>query len=86
MNYLTAEQVLFIHSRLIGVTGGAPGVRDVGLLLSALSRPKATFEGKDLYPDVFHKAAALFESLVKNILLWTAINGPPLPPPASFSE
>lgn len=66
MNYLTAEQVLFIHSRLIGVTGGAPGVRDVGLLLSALSRPKATFEGKDLYPDVFHKAAALFESLVKN--------------------
>jgi len=66
VKYLTPEQVLFIHSRIIDTTGGAHGVRDLGLLLSAVSRPKATFEGKDLYPDVFYKAAALFESLVKN--------------------
>ncbi|MBF0559648.1 MAG: type II toxin-antitoxin system death-on-curing family toxin [Nitrospirae bacterium] len=66
MTYLTPEQVLFIHSRLIDNTGGAHGLRDLGLLLSAMSRPKATFEGKDLYPDLFHKAAALFESLVNN--------------------
>lgn len=66
MKFLTPEQVLFIHSRLIDVTGGAHGLRDLGLLLSAISRPKATFEGKNLYPDLFHKAAALFESLLKN--------------------
>lgn len=66
MKYLTPEQVLFIHSRIIDTTGGAHGVRDLGLLQSAMSRPRATFGGKDLYPDLFHKAAALFQSLVKN--------------------
>lgn len=66
MKYLTAEQVLFIHSRLIDETGGSHGIRDLGLLQSAVSRPMATFGGEDLYPDIFQKAAALMESLVKN--------------------
>lgn len=66
MKYLTPEQVLFIHSRLIDETGGAHGLRDLGLLQSAVLRPKATFGGEDLYPDIFHKAAALMESLAKN--------------------
>ena len=64
--YLTPEQVLFLHSRLIGETGGGHGIRDLGMLLSALGRPQATFEGKDLYPDLFVKAAALMDSLVRN--------------------
>jgi death-on-curing protein len=64
--YLTAEQVLFIHARLISETGGMHGVRDLGLLLSAVARPQATFEGQDLYPNLFMKAAALLESLVGN--------------------
>ena len=66
MKYLSPEQVLFIHSRLIDTTGGSHGVRDIGLLQSAVSRPKATFGGKDLYPDIFRKAAALMESLARN--------------------
>jgi death-on-curing protein len=66
VKYLTAEQVLFIHSRLIDETGGSHGVRDVGLLQSAVERARATFGGKDLYPDIFYKAAALMESLIKN--------------------
>ena len=66
MRYLSPEQVLFIHSRLIDETGGAHGVRDLGLLQSAVSRPKAAFGSEDLYPDIFHKAAALMESLIKN--------------------
>jgi len=64
--YLTAEQVLFIHARLISETGGVHGVRDLGLLLSAVARPQATFDGQDLYPNLFLKAAALLESLVGN--------------------
>ncbi|HEX2980834.1 MAG TPA: type II toxin-antitoxin system death-on-curing family toxin [Anaerolineaceae bacterium] len=64
--YLTPEQVLFLHSRLTAETGGGHGIRDLGLLLSALARPKATFEGKDLYPDLFTKAAALMDSLARN--------------------
>lgn len=66
MKYLTAEQVLFIHSRLIDETGGSHGIRDLGLLQSAIARPRATFGGEDLYSDIFHKAAALMESLIKN--------------------
>lgn len=66
MKYLAAEQVLFIHARLIAETGGAHGVRDLGLLLAAIARPQATFDGQDLYPDVFSKAGALLESLIGN--------------------
>jgi death-on-curing protein len=64
--YLTPEQVLFLHSRLIAETGGGHGLRDLGMLLSALGRSQGTFDGKDLYPDLFSKTAALMESLVRN--------------------
>lgn len=66
MNYLTPEQVLFIHYRLIEETGGSHGLRDIGLLQSAIARPMAAFGGDELYPDIFNKAAALMHSLIKN--------------------
>jgi death-on-curing protein len=66
VRYLTAEQLLFIHSRIIDETGGSHGVRDVGLLKSAIARPRATFGGNDLYPDILQKAAALMDSVVNN--------------------
>jgi death-on-curing protein len=66
MNYLTPEQVLFIHSRLVTETGGSHGVRDLGLLESAVARPRASFEGKELYPELFTKAAALMDSVINN--------------------
>jgi death-on-curing protein len=66
MNYLTVEQVAFLHARLIEETGGSHGIRDIGLLQSAVARPQATFDGEDLYPDVFSKAAALIHSLINN--------------------
>ena len=66
MTYLTAEQVLFIHARLISETGGSHGVRDLGMLLSAVGRPQASFDDQDLYPNLFSKAAALLDSLIRN--------------------
>jgi death-on-curing protein len=66
MKYLTTEQVLFIHARLISETGGEHGVLDLGLLQSAVARPQATFDEQELYPDLFSKAAALLESLIGN--------------------
>ncbi|OGO36245.1 MAG: hypothetical protein A2W35_10310 [Chloroflexi bacterium RBG_16_57_11] len=66
MSFLTVEQILFLHARLIDETGGSHGVRDLGLLLSAVGRPQASFEGQDLYPDPFSKAAALLDSLIRN--------------------
>ena len=66
MKYLTPEQVLFIHYRLIEETGGRHGIRDLALLQSALARPMATFDNNDLYPDLFTKAASLMHSLINN--------------------
>ncbi|TET98898.1 MAG: type II toxin-antitoxin system death-on-curing family toxin [Anaerolineales bacterium] len=66
MKYLSPHQVLFLHARLIEETGGSHGVRDMGLLLAALGRPKATFEGKDLHPTIYQKAAALSDSMINN--------------------
>jgi death-on-curing protein len=66
MEYLTPQQVLFVHHRLLTATGGSHGVRDLGALLAAVARPQATFEGADLYPDLFATAAAPFESLIRN--------------------
>ncbi|PQJ79673.1 type II toxin-antitoxin system death-on-curing family toxin [Polaribacter porphyrae] len=47
-------------------SGGSYGLRDESLLLSALNRPFQTFDGKDLYPSIIDKSAALFESLIIN--------------------
>jgi death-on-curing protein len=66
MNYLTPAQVLFIHSRLVSEFGGGHGLRDFGLLESAFARPQATFDSKELYPDLFTKAAVLMDSLINN--------------------
>jgi death-on-curing protein len=66
MNYLTAEQVVFIHAFVVEETGGSHGVKDLGLLESAVARPQATFDGDDLHPDLFIKAAALLHTLIQN--------------------
>ena len=64
--YLTAEQALFVHYRLLSETGGEHGVSDLGLLESAIARPRATFDRQELYADIFEKAAALMDSLINN--------------------
>jgi death-on-curing protein len=60
------EDILKIHKASIEDFGGAHGIRDEGLLSSALARPFQTFAGKDLYPSIIEKAAALGESLIIN--------------------
>lgn len=64
--FLTTYQVLFIHDRAVNRFGGSHGVRDIGLVESAVARPRATFGGKYLYHSIFDKAAALLQSLLKN--------------------
>ena len=65
MKYLTAEEILVIHSEIIDETGGMHGVRDIGLLMSIAEKPKSRFSGKELYEGVFQKAAIFLESLVQ---------------------
>jgi len=59
--FLTLEEVLEIHTTLLQEFGGPPGVRDLGLLESALFRPRTGY-----YSDLVEMAAALFESLLMN--------------------
>jgi death-on-curing protein len=61
IRYLSLDEVLAMHERLIERFGGAAGVRDTGLLDSALYRPRTGY-----YADVAEMAAALFESLLMN--------------------
>jgi death-on-curing protein len=66
IRYLSVEQVLRLHDRQLDRFGGGGGVRDRGALEAAVARPRATFGGEDLYPDLASKAAALMHSLVMN--------------------
>ena len=66
VRYVSLDEVLAIHDDMIERYGGSFGVRDLGLIQSAISRPQATFGGYDLYKTVFDKAAALFHSLLFN--------------------
>jgi death-on-curing protein len=63
---ISLSEAIEIHDILIERFGGAKGIRDMGLLQSALARPYQTFDGKELYPNTVHKAAALAESLLSN--------------------
>lgn len=63
---LTTEQVLKMHSQLIRETGGTDGLRDQGILESALNSPFQSFAGDDIYPSLQHKAARLCFGIVKN--------------------
>jgi death-on-curing protein len=64
--YLSIEQVLFLHDRLIEETGGEHGVRDLGGLESVLARPQAAFDDTEFYPDILTKAAVLMDGLTRN--------------------
>ena len=63
---LTKEQVLLLHTQLIETTGGSDGIRDMGLLESALESPFQSYGGEELYPSIQAKAARLCYGLVKN--------------------
>lgn len=66
MRFLTLIEVLELHRRIIGQSGGAFGIRDVGLLESAIAQPRMTFGGEDLYLSLLEKAAALGFSIIMN--------------------
>ena len=61
VQFLSLDEVLEIHTVLIARFGGPPGVRDLGLLESALYRPRSGY-----YDDLVEMASAMFESLIKN--------------------
>lgn len=63
--YLSLEQILALHALQIARFGGSAGLRDRASLEAAVARPRATFAGEDLHPDLPAKAAALFHAIVQ---------------------
>ena len=61
LRFLSVDEVLALHGEIVAAFGGLPGVRDAGLLESALFRPQTGY-----YKDLAEIATALFESLVMN--------------------
>ena len=63
---LNKEQILLLHADLINKFGGSHGIRDEGLLESALNAPFQSFGGRDFYPSIVSKAARLGYGLIQN--------------------
>lgn len=66
MIVLSQKQIIMLHSQLIKATGGTDGIRDYGLLESALTAPFHSFAEIDMFPSIQQKAARLCYGLVKN--------------------
>ena len=66
MKILTKDQIILLHAQLIKETGGMEGIRDEGLLDSAILNPFQSFDGKELYPTVLEKGASLGFGLIQN--------------------
>jgi len=66
IDFLNVADVLTIHVDQIERYGGDPGIRDLGLLESAVAQGRATFDGKPLHEFPFETAAAYMFHLVKN--------------------
>lgn len=66
MKKISRDQVLMLHSMVIKQSGGIDGIRDNGLLDSALHTPFQSFDNEDLYPSIQGKAARLCYSIVNN--------------------
>jgi death-on-curing protein len=63
VEHLDVEDLVDLARMLLG---NPPPIRDMGLLGSAAARPQTTAFGEDAYPDIWTKAAALLQSVVKN--------------------
>lgn len=66
MILLTIDEIIMLHGKLLETTGGLPGLRDRGILESAVFSMNASFEDVEQYPTVEEKAARVTYALIKN--------------------
>ena len=66
MMLLSVEEVQRLHAKVISKTGGSDGLRDIGLLESAVYSANAGFDGYEIYSEIEQKAARLMYALVSN--------------------
>ena len=66
MIFVTVEEVIQIHDELVIEFGGLQGIRDMGLLISAIEMPKAMMFGEYLHDSIYDKAAAYLYHIIQN--------------------
>jgi death-on-curing protein len=66
MIILNTEEIIELHTKLVDSTGGSHGIRDPGLLESAVMGCSQTFGGTEMYPTVIEKASRMAYSICKN--------------------
>lgn len=66
MIYITLQGIIDVHSEIIEKYGGVDGIRDIGLLASAIDMPKAKMYGEYLHPTIFDKAVAYLFHIIRN--------------------
>ena len=70
MIVLSTNQIIQMHSRLIETSGGSEGIRDYGLLDSAVHAPFQTYEGVSFYPSLISKGVSTGEIEFESFLVW----------------
>lgn len=68
MYYLTAEDILYLHFRIVEDFGGSHGIRDENRLKSVVQAPKQIAFGVEQYPDIFEKAAVYVRNIIADHL------------------
>ena len=66
MKGIGVEEILIFHRKIIEQTGGSDGIRDIGLIESALNRAFSTFDGNDLYKEIEDKVSIITYGLINN--------------------
>ena len=66
MEMIALEEIIIFHEKIIEKTGGSQGIRDIGLIESAINRPFQTYDGIELYPEIESKISAITYSLINN--------------------
>ena len=100
IQFLTLEEILAFHAMQMARYGGAEGIRDQGLLESAIAQPQASFDGKLLHENLFLMAAAYAFHIAQNqpfidgnkrtgllaALVFLDLNGTPVDTPSQRLE
>ena len=68
MRYLTISEILQMYRFMMEISGGTFGILSLDMLESAIAQPHSNFGGKELYPTIVEKAAALGFSVIMNHL------------------
>lgn len=73
IKFLTIDQVIEIHDTFLQIYGGLAGIRDHGLLASAVEMPRVAMFGEDMHQTIYDKASASTSSRTTLLMMETSV-------------